>query len=439
MSEQKKLMFLGGTGAMYDVVRRAKNKGIYTIVVDYFTNSPAKRIADRSYLVSTMDIDAVLQIAREHQIDGVFTGFSDANLMPARRIADALGLPFYATADQIRITTDKLLFKETCRAYDIPVVPEYHLDSTLAPPDLDCIQYPVIVKPADAWASKGISICQNEQELRSAVDYALQFSQRKEIIVEQYMAEYPDVCMYFNLQNGVLSLACMCERDLQPVQEGKAMLANALFYPCRYIPLYYEQLEKKVCRMMRDLKMNDGTAFIQCFVVDGQLMPFEMGYRFCGAQEYILCAAENGLDSCEMMLNYALTGRCEGWDAAACNNPCFSHSDVILMLVMQPGKIAKIEGLDALRSMPEILEIIQFYYEGDTVEPATIGTLNQVFARIFIQGRDPDHLLQLIEQVQKNLKVLDKHGQPLLIPGYNCRTVGEALKQGGLVVGDGPH
>lgn len=115
MENQKKLLFLGGTGAMYDAVERAKRMGIYTIVVDYYPNSPAKRIADRSYLASTTDIDRVLEIARENEIDGVFTGFSDANLMPACLVADTLGLPFYATKEQINVTTNKLLFKETCR------------------------------------------------------------------------------------------------------------------------------------------------------------------------------------------------------------------------------------------------------------------------------------------------------------------------------------
>ena len=38
MENQKKLLFLGGTGAMYDAVERAKRMGIYTIVVDYYPN-----------------------------------------------------------------------------------------------------------------------------------------------------------------------------------------------------------------------------------------------------------------------------------------------------------------------------------------------------------------------------------------------------------------
>ena len=56
MNDKKTLLFLGGTGAMYDAVEIAKSMGIYTIVADYYPNSPAKRVADKSYLASTTDI-----------------------------------------------------------------------------------------------------------------------------------------------------------------------------------------------------------------------------------------------------------------------------------------------------------------------------------------------------------------------------------------------
>lgn len=421
MNQQKKILFLGGTGAMYDAVKIAQDKGIFCIVADYYENSPAKKIADLSYLVSTTDIEAVLQIARENKIDGVFTGFSDANLPPARAVADALGLPFYATNEQIEVTTNKLLFKATCRKFGIPVVPEYPVDSELRPDDLARIEYPVIVKPSDAWASKGVSICQNEEELRTAVPYALQFSRNKKVIVERYMAAYPDGCMYFNIQNGVLSLSAMCERDMNQVMEGKAMQPNALFYPCRYIPQYYEQLEEKLTNMITALGMKDGTMFMQCFIVDGVITPFEMGYRLCGAQEYILCEAENGINSCEMLLDYALTGNFDGWDAAASNKPMFEHTDAILLTLLRPGKITRIEGLDALHAMPEILNIIQFYYEGDEIPENAMGTLNQTFARIFVQGRDADHLISLIDYIQKTLKIYDEDGNQMLLPGYDCK------------------
>lgn len=417
---KKSILFLGGTVAMCDAVELANRKGYRTVVLDYFPNSPAKKLADKSYLVSTMDIQKVLQIAKEEHVDGVITGYADVNLMPARIVADTFNLPFYATKHQIEVTTDKLLFKQTCRNYNIPVVPEYYLDKTLSPRDLAQIQYPVIIKPADSYSSKGVSICKNEEELCAAVPYALKFSASQKVIVERYMIGYPDVCMYFNIQDGVLSLAAMCERDMNSVQEGKAMQPNALFYPCRFIPLYYEQLEEKLSNMIRDLGMKDGTMFMQCFVPDGILMPFEMGYRLCGAQEYILCSAENGINSLDMLIDYAITGHFDGWDAAACNDPFFKHTDVILLALLRPGKIACIKGIGEIHTMPELLKIVQFYHEGDEIPESAMGTLNQTFARIFLQGRDPQHLLQTIDRVQKALTILDENGENMLMPGYDC-------------------
>ena len=427
MDKQKKIFLFGGTAAMCEVVETAKRMGLYTIVIDYYPNSPAKKLADRAYLVSTTDYDAVLKIAKENEVDGIFAGIADVNLLPAKKIADSLGLPFYATEEQIEITTNKLLFKKTCREYDIPVVPEYALDGELRAEDLAKVQYPVIVKPTDAYSCKGVSVCKDEAELRSAVQYALGFSRAGRVIVERYMAEFPDVCMYLNIQNGVLSFAAMCERDMNLVQDGKAMQPNALFYPCRFIPLYYEQLEKKLSNMVSGLGMRDGVMFMQCFVADGVLMPFEMGYRICGAQEYILCSAENGINSLEMMLNYSVTGKFEGWDAAACNKPVFNHTDVILLTLLRPGKIARIEGLDQLLAMPEILKVVQFYREGEEVSEVSMGTLNQTFARIFIQGKDPQNLLELIEHVQNTLKIYAEQGNNMIMPGYDCKR-GHILK-----------
>ena len=205
------------------------------------------------------------------------------------------------------------------------------------------------------------------------------------------------------------------------------MQPNALFYPCRFIPLYYEQLEKKLSNMVSGLGMRDGVMFMQCFVADGVLMPFEMGYRICGAQEYILCSAENGINSLEMMLNYSVTGKFEGWDAAACNKPVFNHTDVILLTLLRPGKITRIEGLDQLLAMPEILKVVQFYREGEEVSEVSMGTLNQTFARIFIQGKDPQNLLELIEHVQNTLKIYDEQGNNMIMPGYDCKR-GHILK-----------
>src|SRR5512135_407210 len=97
----KKLLFIGATSYACDFINLAKKQGIYTIVTDYYPNSPAKKIADKSYNVSTIDYDAVLKIAIENKVDAIAVGWSDINLTIAQAICTKLDLPFYATKEQI--------------------------------------------------------------------------------------------------------------------------------------------------------------------------------------------------------------------------------------------------------------------------------------------------------------------------------------------------
>ena len=46
----KKLLILAGAGVHNKVVRAAKEMGIYTIVTDYLPDSPAKELADESWM-----------------------------------------------------------------------------------------------------------------------------------------------------------------------------------------------------------------------------------------------------------------------------------------------------------------------------------------------------------------------------------------------------
>ena len=46
----KKILVLGGTAQQIKLVEAAKQMGVYTIVVDYLNDSPAKKVADEAYL-----------------------------------------------------------------------------------------------------------------------------------------------------------------------------------------------------------------------------------------------------------------------------------------------------------------------------------------------------------------------------------------------------
>ena len=77
--------------------------------------SPAKQIADEALYVSTADVDAVVDLIKEKNINGVITGFTDSVLPYYAMICKKAGLPCYGTKEQFEIMINKRKYKELCK------------------------------------------------------------------------------------------------------------------------------------------------------------------------------------------------------------------------------------------------------------------------------------------------------------------------------------
>ena len=60
----KRIMMLGGSYFQMSATKRAKELGYYVISCDYLPDNPGHKYADEYYNVSTIDKDAVLELAR---------------------------------------------------------------------------------------------------------------------------------------------------------------------------------------------------------------------------------------------------------------------------------------------------------------------------------------------------------------------------------------
>ena len=71
--KQKKLLLLGGSSYLRPVIREAHALGIHVITCDYLPDNAAHKLSDQYLNISILDKDAVLEAARELQIDGVMS------------------------------------------------------------------------------------------------------------------------------------------------------------------------------------------------------------------------------------------------------------------------------------------------------------------------------------------------------------------------------
>ena len=89
----KKLLLLGGSAQQVVAIKTAKRPGCETILCDFLPDNPGQYAADKFYLVSTTDKEAVLDVARKEQGDGVLAYASDPAAPTAAYVAEKLGLP----------------------------------------------------------------------------------------------------------------------------------------------------------------------------------------------------------------------------------------------------------------------------------------------------------------------------------------------------------
>ena len=302
----KKLLVLGGVVLAKEIVKHAQARNIKVYVTDYLEDSPAKKIADASFMVSAMDVDAVTALIKHEKIDGIITGFVDSLLPYYAMICEKANLPCYGTLEQFAIATNKKKFKQLCREYHIPTVVEYDLKYPFDNEAIKVIEYPVLIKPVDNSGARGVFICNNEYELKKNYPLALTFSNSKSIIIEKYMNNNEATINYV-IQDGNITLCSMADRYLKNKGKNTVPIPVGYTFPSIYLTRYQNTLNQRVIQMIKAMGIKNGIIFIQSFVENGECIFYEMGYRLTGAMDYKITNKIFVINTMYLLINFDLS------------------------------------------------------------------------------------------------------------------------------------
>lgn len=185
MEERKKLLLLGGSAQQIIAIETAKRLGYETVLCDYLPDNPGKAYADKFYLVSTTDKQAVLAVALEEQINGILAYASDPAAPTAAFVAEKMGLP---TNPYVSVETlcDKDRFRSFLKENGFNAPRACGFDGTeRAMEDLGQFQLPVIIKPVDSSGSKGVTVLHSWENVQQALEFAFSFSRGHRVIIEE--------------------------------------------------------------------------------------------------------------------------------------------------------------------------------------------------------------------------------------------------------------
>ena len=183
----KKLLVLGGSEKSIPLVRYAITKGYHVLLCDRDPDNPCRNLATLFVQVSTTDLDGVLEVARNHAVDGIVSFGSDVMAATAAFVGQALGLPSNPY-EAVLTMGRKDRFRAFLSSYGFNS-PKAASFSSFEDILLHCNQFqlPVMVKPVDSAGSTGVSRVTEWSSLPSAFDIAMSVSSAKQVIVEEYI------------------------------------------------------------------------------------------------------------------------------------------------------------------------------------------------------------------------------------------------------------
>ena len=407
----KKLLILGGGATSIDIVEAARALGVYTIVTDWYDTkrSPAKLVADEYWNEEIFKPELIAQLIKEHDVDGVLTGFTDSYLLQYHRICELAGLPCYATKEVFEMTMDKAKFKQLCRDNGVPVIPEYDLASF--DPNTITDKNRVIIKPVDNSGSRGVILCEKPEDYQKCLDFALSFSEKKQVVIEKFM-EMDSISASYTIQDGIVSLSTLNDRYVHKSKDAGSVTCAGI-YPSKYYDSYMEKMNGPMISMYQKAGLKNGVLAVQFFTDGNEYYVMEMGYRLSGGQHYTYSMQENGISALDCLIHFAVTGRMADYSIAEKDNAKFKHTYCHLFILGKQAKIAKFEGLDYVKCLPELVHFTQMKMVGDTIGPD--GTSAQKVVGLHLKVKDRNDLNRIMQDIQKEFHFYDENGNDLTL------------------------
>jgi biotin carboxylase len=186
----KELLIIGGGLLLIPTVKVAKSMGLKVTVVDQNPAAPSAAYADDLLKASTYNPAEVVSSIREHgwehRFSGVFTAGADVEITVAE-VAESLGLPGIRP-DVAHRTNNKLLTKKALVDAGVPTPRTLSVAT-----GKECVEaaselgLPVVVKPLNNCASRGVSFVEKISDLAAAFENARRFGSNGTILVESFL------------------------------------------------------------------------------------------------------------------------------------------------------------------------------------------------------------------------------------------------------------
>lgn len=186
--QSKRILIFGGGLNQLALIEAAKALGLTTVVIDPNPDAPGRAIADHFEVVPPKDYEHTKVVAQSFKVDGIVTAQMENPLAIMARLAEDMGYIF-PSCDAIDQATDKWKMKAAFQQYGVPCAKGILLrrEDDLSNLKESHLSYPLIIKPLNAFSSRGVYRVENEAELQQRRPQTEAFSKDGCLIVEEFL------------------------------------------------------------------------------------------------------------------------------------------------------------------------------------------------------------------------------------------------------------
>ena len=298
----KKALVLAGGFAQIELIKQLKERGIYTVLADGNPNALARPYADSFYQLPLFDIEAVKNLAKTENVDFLITCCADQVLLVVAEVSELLGLPCYISHEVGKNVSDKKYMKRIFWKNNIPTSRYVEL-AELEFDKISSLKYPLVVKPTDAYSSRGVRKATNDAELREYFADAKAISRAGTVIVEEFCSgEEISVDVY--VEDGKAHILCVSNSE--KIRDDNRFVIFRGRYPVNASPEIMTKIGEVAQQIADAFDIKNAPMLIQMINCGDSVSVLEFCARTGGNMKYLLIKRSCGFDVIKAVIDLAL-------------------------------------------------------------------------------------------------------------------------------------
>jgi biotin carboxylase len=397
-----KILVLGGGSDQIELIYKLKKRGHKVLFADYNNNPPAVATGAHHVQVSTLDINAIIHLAKSEKVDRVFTACIDQALVIAAEVSEILKLDFPLNAEIARIVTHKVQMKN--RFIEIGVPSPIKRDiSVLSPDEIESLLFPLVVKPSDCNGSLGVCRVDDVVSLKSAINQASQFSRSGSVIVEDYL-EGEELSVDAFIDNGIAEILLVTSSHKLPGVSGFPILRSD--YSISRDTDERIEIKKIVQAIAEGFGICYGPLIVQIIKTKGGLHVLEFGARIAGGSKHQFIKRIIGFDVMSAYVDI-LFGE---WQGPISYEQGPQHASMIYVYC-NPGVYCNAIGVEELL-FNNIIDNIFYYKTPGAIFEGHSASRDRVLSYLCTADTAEELSLKML-QAEEALMIIDDQGDDI--------------------------